>query len=493
MTNDPQAQARQAIRPVKERIEDELLAREGVVGVDIAEKISDGEPTGELSIVVYVEKKKAKSSLTKAQTVPAEVDGVVTDVQEMQIELQPSRELLDEADALVDTGSYTPLIGGISMGPARSVFLSPPDVPAPGNYTFSGTLGALVKDRATGAMMGLTNFHVACVDSGWSVGDRMTQPSRPDGGATPGDEWGQIERAVLSEEVDGAVIKLDAGQTWQAKIAEIGDVAGGMPAAVGMPVQKRGRTTEHTFGTVRSVDFTVTVDYGDGIGPRTLRRQIRIETDTARSARFSNGGDSGSVIMTNDRKIVGLLFAGSTDGTNTFANPLQSVLDELAVDLVTPPPVLRTRPTICWPTRLRPLCPPLTRSIRECFPFTKVPTICYGPPVTRDPVNCWPVTRDPRGCWPVTRDPFGCGGPVTRDPIGCGPVTRGVCQPGDLDPGDLDPGDFGPGQGPGGFGPGGFGDGDYAGGPPPGGDGYWAGYMAALEDVSDIYDEEEDA
>ena len=58
------------IRPVKQRIEDELLSRPGVVGVDINEKVSDGKPTGELAIVVYVEKKKPKSQLSADEAIP---------------------------------------------------------------------------------------------------------------------------------------------------------------------------------------------------------------------------------------------------------------------------------------------------------------------------------------------------------------------------------------------------------------------------------------
>src|SRR6185312_7752430 len=53
------------IRPVKERVEDALLQRPGVNGVDINEKVTNGRPTGELAIVVYVDEKKPKSRLTK--------------------------------------------------------------------------------------------------------------------------------------------------------------------------------------------------------------------------------------------------------------------------------------------------------------------------------------------------------------------------------------------------------------------------------------------
>ena len=59
-------QTRDDIRPVKRAWEDVLLARPGVVGVDIAEKVSDGAPTGRLAIVVHVE---VKRSLEKAGTI----------------------------------------------------------------------------------------------------------------------------------------------------------------------------------------------------------------------------------------------------------------------------------------------------------------------------------------------------------------------------------------------------------------------------------------
>ena len=116
--------------------------------------------------MVYVEKKKPKSALDDAELIPAEIDGIPTDVVEEKIVLQAASVLLDEAaEPLIDATEYTTLEGGISMGPCRSVFLSPPDVPASGNYIFVGTLGAIVRDRTSGARMALTNFHVACVDS----------------------------------------------------------------------------------------------------------------------------------------------------------------------------------------------------------------------------------------------------------------------------------------------------------------------------------------
>lgn len=442
---DNQQQARALIRPVKESVEDELIARPGVVGVDIAEKVSGGKPTGKLAIVVFVEAKKAPSRVAKGDLIPAEINGIPTDVQELTIELQPAMLKLDDISGLVDATAYPSLHGGIGMGPRRSVYLTPPEVPTAGNYVFVGTLGAMVRDRATGATMALTNFHVACV-KGWAVGDRMVQPSLVDdaGAAT---EFGSLTRSVLSEGVDGALVTLDAGKSWTATIEQLGNVAGVGTATVGMAVEKRGRTTEHTFGTVVSTDFTLSVNYGDPVGTRTLRHQLRIQTDTARSARFSDHGDSGSVIVDGTRHVVGLLFAGSNDGVYTFANPIAGVQDELGVDILVPAvgPII-TRPVICDVVVTRRVSCNLTSRLIACPPVSRV-VICN--PVSRI-IDCNPITRT------ITCRP-------TRLPVCDLQVTRGGCDIPIPDPGPF-AGDHGD--------QGGL------------GEEFLAGYLAALEAVA---------
>jgi len=357
--SDPHAEARAEIRPVKEAVEGDLLSKKNVVGVDIAEKVTDGRKTGELSIVVFVDNKEPLSKVPAKDRVPDQIEGVKTDVQEVHIELQAMssmKQVEDRFSPFIDASAYSTLEGGISMGPLRSVHLDPPDVPTSGNYVFVGTLGAMVRDRATGATMALTNFHVACVNNTWTVGDRMVQQSLVDGGSAAG-QFGSLTRATLSDQVDGAVVTVDAAKSWTATVHGVGDVAGHTPATVGMAVQKRGRTTEHTFGTVMSTDLTVSINYGSDVGVHTFHHQIRIDTDTSRSARFSDRGDSGSVILDTNRNVVGLLFGGATDGSMTFANPIQAVLDELMVDIITTPSVVKTKPILtCLNTKLDILC-----------------------------------------------------------------------------------------------------------------------------------------
>ncbi len=461
--NGLEQQARAEIRPIKERVEDQLIAQPGVVAVDIGHKVSKGKTTGELSIVVYVTKKKPKSSLAADELIPAKIDGIATDVKELTIELQAMVRLEDGAQ--VDPSPYPTLVGGIGIGPVRSVYLTPPAVPTAGNYVFVGTLGALVRDRGSGATMALTNFHVACIDSGWHVGDRMVQPSLVDGGSAATQQFGSLTRATLSGEVDGALITLDAGKLWDASVQGIGDINGSAAATVGLAVQKRGRTTEHTFGSVASTDFTVTIDYGDGLGSRTLRHQIRINTDTSRSARFSDHGDSGSTVLDGSRNVVGLLFAGSNDGSMTFANPIASVLSELNIELLLPtryvPPVVSRSPLLC-PSRIPVLCP--TRSPLVCYSRTVIcqftrPILCHQ---TRTPV-CYVVNSRPT-CPPPLVSRAICGGGDPFNPRG--PIEN--------------PGIFGPGQQAGSQ----YSSGEFDDDPT-----YWAGYLAAVEDLASEQDD----
>jgi hypothetical protein len=93
-------------------------------------------------------------------------------------------------------------------------------------------------------------------------------------------------------------------------------------------VQKSGRTTGHTKGTVEDILVTVRVSYDSGIALFVNQMRIR-----GCGMNFSAGGDSGSLIVTSpsvtspsvgSAQPVGLLFAGG--GADTFANPAGAVL-----------------------------------------------------------------------------------------------------------------------------------------------------------------------
>lgn len=111
-------------------------------------------------------------------------------------------------------------------------------------------------------------------------------------------------------------------------------------ASVGTQVQKSGRTTGHTFGTISSVNYTTDVGAYACCGTARFTDQIKVDAATAP---FLQGGDSGSALLdrTSPPKIVGLLFAAPTDGSYAVANKIQNVLSSLGnvtLDPNCPPP-----------------------------------------------------------------------------------------------------------------------------------------------------------
>ncbi len=311
---------------VKESVEEELLKQPGVTGVDVGYKYTNGKRTDEIAIRVSVAKKTDK--IPADQKLPPEIDGVKTDVIERTFELHQfsNRKKLDEHELMADTGTYDPLKGGISIGPCRAI----------DGFVYTGTLGAIVKDKQTGKHMALSNFHVMCVDDGWAAGDKMTQPSRVDTGSCPGGVIGELQRAVLSSSVDGAVCSLTSSRKTACEIHELGKVAGTNSATIGMKVRKGGRTTGLTHGIVEGIALSVKVDYGDGIGEKILTNQIDIAPDTSKNPAFGQKGDSGSVVVDENRKVVGLYFAGASDGTGV-ANPISAVLSALDITMCVGP------------------------------------------------------------------------------------------------------------------------------------------------------------
>ncbi len=326
------AATREDIRPVKRVWEDALLAHPGVVGVDIAEKVSGGVATGRLAIVVHVEVKRDLAEVGPGEAIPAEIEGVPTDVVVHHVGLEP----VAVDPAFPDR--VRPLAGGVSFGPLDPVTVA--DEGSAAVRSVNGTLGLLVTEPGTGRSLALTNWHVAAGDGVEDVGSAWAQPALADEGA-PRDRVGVLARGVLTERVDAAVVALAPGVPWVPGIVGIGPVTGWADAQIGTRVRKHGRTTGLTAGVVASVDFTTVVDFGPGTGRRTLRDQLRVEPSG--SDRFSAGGDSGSVLVDDDGRVVGLHWSGEDDGSFAVASPIRVVLGTLGVQVATPATVRAAR------------------------------------------------------------------------------------------------------------------------------------------------------
>lgn len=201
-------------------------------------------------------------------------------------------------------------------------------------FCCSGTLGALVTDGTTSYI--LSNNHVLGRSDQAVVGDDVSQPGLIDNNCNVATVVADFTAlSPLGSNVDAAIAQLRPG-TMDATgfIEDIGVPSRAVVApAVGMSVAKSGRTTGFTTGNITSINTSVSVQYTRdcGGGKKTnvsYTNQIVISPGT-----FSAGGDSGSLIVTNNaaHNPVGLLFAGSSSAT--IANPAGLVLTRLSTVL----------------------------------------------------------------------------------------------------------------------------------------------------------------
>jgi hypothetical protein len=231
----------------------------------------------------------------------------------------------------------------------------------------AGTLGARVTDGANVYI--LSNNHVMAAINSGSIGDPILQPGIYDGGIDSDDTIATLydyETIVFCPGFwpvvncnDQSANAMDAAIAWvqphvpdfvgvstpigqYSSVVGYGTPSSGLHPAYGDPttigdetlsdllnvqVQKVGRTTGYTFGSVDAVDVTVDVCYDPYcFDVARFTDQIMIVPGG-----FSDGGDSGSLIVDLANRPVGLLFAGGE--TNTIANRIDLVLNRFNVTI----------------------------------------------------------------------------------------------------------------------------------------------------------------
>lgn len=195
----------------------------------------------------------------------------------------------------------------------------------------AGTFGALVKD-GEGKYI-LSNNHVLADEGQLPNGSPIYQPGLLDGGNPSTDQIAQLTKFIpltpgVTNQVDCAIAAVSSSSSASNAILQIGVPQGTAAAEINMAVQKFGRTTGYSAGTVASVDTDVTVQYETG--NFTFESQIIVVG--LDNQPFSGAGDSGSLIVERTTNVaVGLLFAGSS--SHTIANHIDDVLQALQVTL----------------------------------------------------------------------------------------------------------------------------------------------------------------
>lgn len=319
-----------------------ILQIPNVVGVGVGYKHVGLERTDRPAVIVFVSQKIAAQNLSREFRVPFKINGLETDV----IEIGEVR-LLDTR-----TNKLRPAQPGMSIGHYKIT---------------AGTFGAVVKDRETGEQLILSNNHILANatdgnDGRASIGDSILQPGSYDGGSNddqiatllrfipisrgvgpatcpiaigaaglankvlhfirPNYDLRIYKRQHVGNKVDCALAKPVDHSIINSQVIELGQITGVAQASPGMMVTKSGRTSGVTSGKVTATGVTLNVQMEEDDNATFVDQVV---TDMS-----SKPGDSGSIILTEGNRVVGLLFAGSDQ--YTIFNPIQNVMDQLNVE-----------------------------------------------------------------------------------------------------------------------------------------------------------------
>jgi hypothetical protein len=279
----------------------------GVDWIGLGLKEREGKLTADWAWRFYVKEKVVASDLAAADLIPAELEGLATDViptvEAEKLVTYPTDLNIDNTD-FYDAG----IRGGIQI---RSEYF--------GDNTHSGygTLGILARRKDDNALVGLTCAHV--VNAGLvvsnSTGHKIGHPHHyvsPCCGCCS-KQIGSVSAATATADLDCALIVLDndvatkvtgAVPSSTENIIENGGaditITGATAAVIGETVRKRGRSTRLTTGTITDVAYgtDAMLIAPVGAGP------------------FAVHGDSGAVVINAQDKVIGLLIAGDKETMN---------------------------------------------------------------------------------------------------------------------------------------------------------------------------------
>ena len=339
-----------------------LRAIPGVHGVGWGYKQKAGQVTQQLAFRVYVHEKKSLDALPKNEVIPTELFGIPTDV----------LLVIKGSDfACTDTDAHRPLVGGITISPLKQWLANGGSGSASfGTLGFFGTINnADSHDR----YVLLSNNHVLG-DENTVVGDEIYQPQFHGAAVDPKDPGpiAKIYNLGLKGNRNFNYSAADGGgggsyyhDCATAKINTcysswchtncgtglentiLGLAINSSNAIEGiqrlrnsdLPQNGTYRVTKVGQRTGRTVGKVVDAE-APGVENGTNAQQDKIIVihntgpNCENGAMFADHGDSGSVIVNDSRKIVGLLFGGDTTIGAGQACHIHPVLDLLQITMV---------------------------------------------------------------------------------------------------------------------------------------------------------------
>lgn len=291
-----------------------------VVGIGLGQKLRRGVFAGR-ALQVFVRRKRPLSTLEPSLQVPGEIDGRPLGIQaKLPVDVREVGEQRTESFMVVSR----PALPGYNVGDESGA---------------SGTIGCVVRDRVSGALLGLSCAHVLAPD-GAARGATIYVPSlseAEDRGVLGEAEMGTLARVAPmgftladgATNVDAATFAPTRPDDLSARVATLGTKPAGVRRTVaeGVRVRKIGSISGETHGTVQTTVCTVKMPVSDASG---MTREA-LFLDQIGVTRFTDAGDSGALVLDESNRAVGLHFF-ATDALSV-CQPVQRVLDALECDL----------------------------------------------------------------------------------------------------------------------------------------------------------------
>lgn len=314
--NPPHPDIIKRVIGVQDRLSADLVKQKGIAGT-----VTGLDEDGNVVIKVY-------TTGADDPKIPKQAEGVAV----VEILTGAARPLCQSP--AFDPTAFQPRPFNIGVGGTSETTGCPPAVWA------SGTIGCRLKDAA-GKRYALGCNHDFAAENKGVIGDKCYQPGSGDHFPTyiscpAANVFGTLHKFNLLNynfqdpkainRIDAAVVATDTKMVQNSTPAA--PVAYGTPRTsvwlqpfLTMKVQKYGKNTGHTTGTVTGVNLLTFMPYFSGIGRFT--GQVEVTADNV--VWFGLFGDSGALIVDMDRFPVALLF-GSI-GNLAMGNPIQEVLD----------------------------------------------------------------------------------------------------------------------------------------------------------------------
>ena len=293
----------------------QFVRHSNTAGLGIGEREVAGSLSSDLVLRFYVRRKLPKSRVQRKFIVPETLE--VPGLGKMQTDVVEIGDIQPHSGRRLKSRPASP---GCSVGLGL----------------VAGTLGCFVKKKSGAARYVLTNAHVIARDGIAPEKTKIFQPAPIDEVGSAHTVFASLSDVVRFEYsptkdnnlVDAAIARLSNPHNVDTSIIGIGSPQGLVQAKRGMKVMKSGRSTGLTHGVILDTDFRTRMQYQrdkfGNLGWVGFSDQVLV-------SKFSQGGDSGSLVLNDKKMAVGLLFAGSDQVS--ICNKIQNVFQLLDVEL----------------------------------------------------------------------------------------------------------------------------------------------------------------